>query len=270
MVHAVRLGYSTFILITAVLLSALTIAAEPVTVPLVSATFLDDLSPADIRHEYPDGIQIYGNTLSPVLKKQLQDMADSGFQVIFLENDDSVLQQITHDVLASAELEQFLLKVYGTPESSKAFLYDEVLPYCLRRPGYESPRSTQVLVNFQPDVYANDFPRHHLWKNIGFKNENSTDKSVVGWVNEHAEATEHIHDSGFRSCGLVLSREQLRILSRMIALDYLSNAVRGRFYLAKGSEITYYRQLAVETLRPLQSAGNPVESKPADTAEETH
>ncbi len=152
-------------------------------------------------------------------------------------------------VLKHAQLDAFLQQVYSDKETSKAFLQDEVLPYCLRKPGAPTLKSLEKLSELNVSEYEVLWPGHHLWRNIGYPNESYAPSNLVKWINDNAERTVKKHAVAFKECGLELSDDQISLLSRLIALDYLSDAVRGKFYLNKGSDISYYRELAVNTLK---------------------
>ena len=213
---------------------------------LVSATALDHLTTEQIRHKYPAGIQVCRSTLSADLKQRLETIAADGFRIDWLETDSQKLRQITSELLPIAQPEAFLKKIYESSDTACFFLVKEVLPHCLRRTDVASIRELQTL---SPAVYAQRWPYHHFWKNIGYASADKASPELLHWLKQTALQTEALNAAGFRHCGLFLSAEQIKELSRLIALDYLSNLVRGRLYFEAGSKLTYFRKMAVDSVR---------------------
>ena len=247
--HLATLCYSLILLF-----SASVFAESPVNVeaPLVSATELDTLSPSTIIKRYPQGVSVQSSNLSPALKKKLEEMQRSGYEISFVKPDMAEFQVLTQQVIKKNGISRFLIKAYGENPGCSVYFQQEFIPYAMRKEGASSINSIRELEQQSTEALKQVYQNHHGWRNIGFTGMDTATSSITTWINSAAQATESISKAALKDCRVSLKTDQLKIVSQMITLDYLTNAVKGQFYHSLGVPLTHYRLMALESLGSLK------------------
>ena len=216
--------------------------------PLASATELDTLSASLIIKRYPEGVSVLSSNLSPALQSKLEDMQRSGYKVSSIKPDMAELQNLTQQVIKKNDINRFLIRAYGENPGCPVYFQQEFIPYAMREDGLPAINSLRELEQQTSQALEQIYTRHHGWRSIGFTHINAVSESVTAWIISAAQATESISKTALEDCQITLQPDQLRIVSQMIALDYLTNAVKGQFYHSQGVPLTHYRSMALESL----------------------
>ena len=122
----------------------------------------------------------------------------------------------------------------------------------MRKEGASSISSIRELEQQSTEVLKQVYQNHHGWKNIGFTEMSAATPSITKWINSAAQATESISKAALKDCRVSLQPDQLKVVSQMITLDYLTNAVKGQFYHSLGVPLTHYRLMALGSLGSLK------------------
>ena len=100
-----------------------------------------------------------------------------------------------------------------------------------------------------PDQIRSIYNASHYWNNIGYSDASQAPAELKQWIQQQStRILPHIHTMASVN-DLMLSDPQRQQLSQLMILEYLSEAVRGLYYSRQHATLSFYRQLAVKTLR---------------------
>ncbi len=224
------------------------IPARKIPLPLVSCAELEPLTVDIIRLRYPDGFRVFSNNITPQLKKKIQRLASDSYRVRWVQPDNYQLRQITHSIVLKDGMQTFLVKAIGAQPGCSSFIRKDILEYGTRYQNRQMARSLPALSNISVTNYERLLQTHHWWTNIGFENNQEVPEVILQWVDRKAKENQPIVNQGLMACSVKLSPPQLALFSKLVALNYLDNTVRGLFYSKQGSRLTRFRSLAVNTL----------------------
>ncbi|WP_236631468.1 hypothetical protein [Endozoicomonas numazuensis] len=239
---------------TSLLQAEITLIPEKKTpLPLVSATELDPLTTSDIHKRYPKGFRIFTNNITPLLRKKLNRLTTTDYQVQYVQPDGNELRKITLSVVQNDGFSHFLVKVLGEKPGCSPFLSQEMTEYGTRKHGRPLIKKISKLPSLTTKDLLSLIQDHHWWINVGYENYQNTPEVVTSWLHQAGYDNAKLINAGLKDCSVTLSKAQLDEFSQLTALSYLNNAVRGLFYSKQGSSITHYRTVAVESLNKSNS-----------------
>ena len=182
------------------------------------------------------------------MKKKIQKLASDSYRVRWIQPDNYQLRQITLSVILQDGIQAFMLKVISAQPGCPAYFRKDIIEYGTRYQNRQMARSPSALSNISAANYELLLQTHHWWINLGFESSQEVPDTVWQWVDRKAREINPIVSQGLKSCAVKLSPSQLELFSKLVALNYLENAVRGLFYSKQGTRLTRFRSLAVNTL----------------------
>ncbi|MRI32847.1 hypothetical protein EOPP23_07595 [Endozoicomonas sp. OPT23] len=224
------------------------IPARKTPLPLVSCAELEPLTLDIIRLRYPAGFRVFSNNITPQLKKKIQRLASENYPVRWVQPDNYQLRKITQFVILSDGMQAFLTKALDAHSGCSAFIRKDILEYGTRYQNRQMARSLSALSNISTISYERLLQTHHWWINLGFESDQEVPDSIWQWIDRKARESQPMIAHGLMECSVKLSPSQLELFSKLVALNYLDNTVRGIFYSKQGSRLTRFRSLAVNTL----------------------
>lgn len=229
-------------------------------IPLVSARYLERLSSEIITKNYPHGVKVLMLNATMSLKKKLKKLESKDFKVIWLVQDNKEMEALAMKVVSQknyTSLLRFLSRAYGASGAGAqmqvsvcpVFLKKEFIPYVIRetRPIHEL--SLQTLGDYSSDFYQRFLVNHYFWNDLGYPGMVEVPERIQDWIIQSVPAIKKINQLALGTCRANLPLDKFSFVSQLIALDYLSNAVRGLYYQNHQGQLHRYRKLAVETLQ---------------------
>ena len=226
--------------------------------PLVQARYLENLSNKEVKHRYPRGVQVLALNATMALKNRLEKMQKKGFSVVWLEERNKEMQALTFKVVSQSNyvsLLYFLSRVYevsggGQVSTCSPFLKDDFIPYAINEKMPISKLSLGNLNDHPTEFYQRLLVNSHFWNDIGYNSMVEVPERIQDWLARSVKATETLNKLAIHACHARLPRDKFTFVSQLIALSYLSDAVKGLYYKYHDGQLRdRYIKLAVETLK---------------------
>jgi hypothetical protein len=154
---------------------------------------------------------------------------------------------LTFSALKSLDVSVFFAALNQSQKNMEDYWSNEYLQYSFRM---IDAKSFQQVAALTPAQLESLYEQSHFWKNLGFFYE-SRPKELDRWISIQQPFAEKLIADYLIEKKISASPKQCQLFAKLCCLDVLSNAVRGMYYSKKGAKLTFYRQVALETLDKL-------------------
>ena len=219
--------------------------------PLIPQQILTKMSKSAIKKKYPMGITVTQKGIPDTLMTKLRTLEKSGYSIKWDQADNEILKTYADSVIRKQGILPYFHKIFAAPGCSN-YLYERFLEHCINHSLSKTNAITSLeeLKNKPPAFYRTLLKSHRYWTFTGYESMRTVPRRILQWLDKNAKGIEAIVHKSFKKCDVILSSPQLTEISLLLTLQYLSYAVEGLYYKGQLSQVTYYRKLAVDSLKP--------------------